>query len=286
MRNLTIFLLLSLISTALWSTEVFNSPIYSTKKQQFISFETLQEELAQKDMVIIGELHDRITHHMNQKLILEGLAKKVSFNVGLEFVTWDKQMLFDQYQQGRLALNDFITDVWGEGNFSFDWYKPLVEAAAVSGGWAFGINAPKLLTTTIGKGGLDSLTPVELSLMPPNFTLGSDSYKELFTEAMGGHQIPADVVDRYFAAHSTWDETMAYNSIGRHNKDLFVVIVGQFHVQYKLGLPARVKARAPEIDLATVVQVEAQGRSLNDIIEEVSADEKYGELGDYILITP
>ena len=284
MRNLTLVLLLSFAANSLWAT-AFNSPIFSVKDKKFISFETFESELANRDMVIIGEYHDRVTHHLNQKLILEGLEERVSFNVGLEFVTWNNQMLFDQYQDGRLPLNDFITDVWGEGNFSFDWYKPLVDAAGRSGGHAYGINAPKQLTSTIGKNGLDSLTPTELALMPPNFTLGSDLYREKFAEAMGGHQVPADIVDRYFAAQSTWDESMAYNALGRSSKDLFVIIVGQFHIEYKLGLPARLKARAPELDLATVVQVEAHGQNIDELISELTENERYGELGDYILIT-
>lgn len=285
MRHLTLFLLLSVASSSLFAAQVFTSPIYSVKEKKFITFDVLEDELAQKDMVIIGELHNRETHHLNQKLILEGLEQRVAFNVGLEFVTWDNQMMFDKYQQGRMSQMDFITEVWGEGNFSFDWYKPLIESAARSGGWGYGINAPKLLTTKIGKTGLESLTALEQELMPPNFTLGSDLYRELFVDAMGGHRLPEDKFERYFSAHSTWDESMAYNALGRSSEELFVIIVGQFHIEYKLGLPARLKARSPELDLATVVQVEVQGQSVEDLMAELTENEKYGELGDYILIT-
>jgi uncharacterized iron-regulated protein len=283
MRSLLFTLGMTLFSFSLFAETVFNSPIYSVKQGKFISFKQLSEQLAIKDLVVIGELHDRVTHHQNQRLILESLENRVRFNVGLEFVSWDKQSLFNDYQEGRLPLIDFISQVWGEGNFSFDWYKPLVEAAGRSGGWAYGINAPKKLASRIGRGGLDSLSEQERSMLPPNFTLGSDLYMERFIEAMGGHAPPN--VDNYFAAQSLWDESMAYQSLIHRDQDLFVIIVGQFHIEYKLGLPARLKARNPNLDFATVIQLETKGQNPADVIRLLQADEKYGELGDYILLT-
>lgn len=282
--KLVLLALVSFLSAFnLFAAQAFNSPIYSVEKKAFITFEQLSEELATKDMVVIGEYHDRETHHLNQKLILESLEEKVRFNVGLEFISWNNQPQFDEYQQGRLPLNDFISEVWGESNYSFDWYKPLIESAARSGGWGYGINAPRQLTSRISKVGMDGLSEQERAMLPPHFTLGSDLYMERFIEAMGGHAPPN--VDSYFAAQSTWDESMAYQALGHHNQELFVIIVGQFHIEYKLGLPARLKARDPEINLATVVQLEANGQSLDELKEQMLASEKYGELGDYILIT-
>ncbi len=282
--KLFFLLCLSILTFNVQAQAKFNAKIYAVHQEAFITFEQLQEQLAMRDMVVIGEIHNQERHHLNQRLILEALAKRVTFNVGLEFVSWNQQMLFDQYQQGRLPLIDFISQVWGEGNYSWDWYKPLVEAAQSSGGWAYGINAPRKLTSKISKQGLDALTEVEQLLMPPQFTLGSDLYKQRFSEAMGGHHVPADVVDKYFAAQSTWDESMAYNALGRMDKELFVIIVGQFHIEYKLGLPARLLARERGLDLATVVQVSSDGQDAQTVIDSISEDENYGQLGDYILI--
>ena len=55
--------------------------------------------------------------------------------------------------------------------------------------------------------------------------------------------MPGLDINNLFTAQSIWDDTMAYETleISRNLDHPFVIIVGSFHVEYKLGLPSRVQ---------------------------------------------
>ena len=282
-----IILMMALVSTTTFASHGVKSKIFSLKDQKFVSYELMISELSKKEMVVIGEIHNNVIHHSNQKYIVSGLVTEgLAVNVGLEFVAWTDQAVFNQYQAGSISRNEFIKGTWGENNYNFDWYDPMIQLSKMSGGHSFGINAPRTLTSRIGKVGIEGLNDDEASLLPPNWSLGSDLYKDKFQEVMGGHLPPGPIVDRYFAAQSIWDESMSFNSLENMNSDIFVVIIGQFHAEYKLGTPARLMARDPNLKLSVIVQVEANGSDALMVAKEYAAHPKYGAMGDFILVTP
>ena len=282
-----VLILLFILPAHLFASHGLRSKIYSLKDQQFISFQKMVSELSDQEMIIIGEIHNNVIHHNNQKYITSGLVTEgLSVNVGFEFVSWMDQDVFDQYQTGSISRNEFIKTTWGESNYNFDWYDPMIQLAKMSGGHSFGINAPRSLTSRVGKVGIDGLTETEKLLLPPNWSMGSDLYKLKFEQAMGSHLPPGPIIDRYFAAQSIWDASMSFYSLENMNSDIFVVIIGQFHAEYKLGTPARLMARDPNLKLAVIVQVEANGANLMDTAKKYANHSDFGAMGDYILVTP
>ena len=127
--------------------------------------------------------------------------------------------------------------------------------------------------------------------MPPDFQLGRDSYKTRFADQMGGHTAPN--IDNFFAAQSSWDDTMAWQSVEffkKHPDQVLVIVVGEFHVQYGGGLPDRLKARltAAGIDssLITVSQIMTYGMSPDDIQQSMQPSATEGPRADFILLDP
>jgi hypothetical protein len=152
------------------------------------------------------------------------------------------------------------------------------------------LNAPRKLTSFVSKFGLNALTEDLKTLMPPDFELGSDKYKQRFEQAIGGggHFSDPEILNRYFAAQSIWDDTMAWNIqkiVSENPSAKLVVIVGEFHTQYGGGLGDRLKARGVQ-KVTTVSQVNTRDLSADQIQESIMPHPDYGPRADWIWAEP
>lgn len=253
----------------------------STKDQMF-------QSLSAASVILIGENHGFRTHRDQQVEILTELRKMgLSIQVGLEFFYYPDQSLVDQFRQQKIGEADFLKQInWGSP--SFDFYREQALFPDLSRGektWA--LNAPRALTREVARNGLGSLTPELQSLMPPQFELGRDSYKKRFIEAMGGHG-GSQLIDRYFAAQSIWDDTMAWNiqKIKSQSPDkVLVVIVGEFHTQFGGGLQDRLKARGVD-NVASVSQVNTADMTAEQQAQAIMPHPEYGPRADWIWAAP
>jgi uncharacterized iron-regulated protein len=241
-------------------------------------------------IVIIGENHGFQVHQQQQFAImteLRALGNRVS--VGMEFFTYTDQPLVDAYRQGTLSEPDFLTAIkWTSP--SYDFYRDQATFPDLHvGEKTLALNAPRSLTGKISKTDLSSLTPEEQALMPPDFSLGRDSYKERFLALMGPHLPTPEAGDRYFAAQSTWDDTMAWQAVEfmkQHPNQILVIVVGEFHVQYGGGLPDRIAARLPDTKVWTFSQFNSDGLTDAEVDDAVKVDPKYGPRADFVWISP
>lgn len=241
------------------------------------------------DVLVLGELHDSQDHHDNQVAMLEAIASAqptLPISVGMEFFERPYQGLVDQFLAGGLPEADFLKSI-GWGGTPYELYRRQVAFPAAHQGFTLALNARRDLTAKIAKKGLESLTPEERSELPADFTLGNPGYLERFRQSMGGH-VPDSAVERYFAAQSAWDETMADTAtrfLRAHPEQLLVVIVGDFHAAYGGGLPDRLRARgAPEV--VAISQVQATGLTDAELEELIRPDPRYGVRGRYVWIAP
>ena len=148
-----------------------------------------------------------------------------------------------------------------------------------------GLNLPRAVTSKISKSGIDSLLPEDLALMPPNFQLGRDSYKQRFMDAAGAH---CKNPDNCFAAQCAWDDTMAWqavNFISTHPDQVLVVVVGEFHVQYGGGIKHRILQRLPGADVVTLSQIWAEGMTDEDVQQALEPSSVEGPRADFIWVS-
>ncbi len=238
-------------------------------------------------VLIISEQHGNQKHYAHQKLALQALAKttRCVVSVGLEFLAWTHQSAIADYFHGTLSETDFLKAAeWG-GNPFVD-YRDQALFPRSTGGELIGINAPKVLTSTISKKGLASLTPELNDLMPPVFELGSQAYRERFNSIMGGH-VPAAALDRYFAAQSVWDDSMAWQSaefLRSNPSHCLVVIVGDFHAAWGGGLPARLAARGL-LNITVISQVETFDLSEVELSAELGPHPRFGSRADALWLS-
>jgi len=283
--------LINLASFDLFAFE-YQQLIYSTIQRSFINFDSMISDLNNYDVVYLGEQHDDLTHHQSQKNIMEAVSSNVGpVAVGLEFINWTDQEILNQYVNGQLSKTEFLKMIgWGDNNFSFDFYDPLISVAHKSGGHIFGINAPQWLTKKIARNGINSLTSYEFTFMPMHFQMGSELYLRMFKETMEDmdHPMPPSALNNLFEVQSVWDETMSFNAVLnlKHSFTPFFIIVGNFHIAYKLGSPNSIRSRLlPTQTLATVYHVNAKGMSESIIQAMITKHEIYGDLADYIIFT-
>lgn len=254
---------------------------------------TLEETVASVSpgsIVVIGENHGLAEHQSEQVSIMQALRNKgLKVAVGMEFFTYTDQELLNQYRLGSLPETDFLKKIqWGSP--SFDFYRKQAQFPNLDeGAMTWALNAPRTLTGKVSKQGLASLNDEEKALLPPNFELGRASYKKRFLESMGSHLPSAEAGERYFAAQSIWDDTMAWRAtdyIAAHPDQVLVIVVGEFHVQYGGGLPWRIAARSPQTPLVTFSQINTSGLTAEEIQAEMDPAGEYGSRANYLWLAP
>lgn len=259
--------------------------IYAGTDGAEVSLPDVAARIAAGDIVVLGEIHDNVRHHQNQKKLLHELATvspSASISVGMEFFEFPLQPDVDRYLTNELDEESFLQKI-GWGGFSFDFYRDLVLFPLSHGGWTYALNAPRTLTQKISRQGLDSLNEDERKLLPEDFTLGDDAYLERFREAMGGH-VPQEKLLNYFAAQSAWDEAMAATAVkimSANPEQVLVIIVGDFHAQYGGGLPDRLRARG-SFPVKVISQVDLSGLSEEEKEREILPHSRWGTRADWV----
>lgn len=261
-----------------------------------VPLQTLIGEVTPGSIVILGENHANPVHRDQHMAVLQALRQaghKVS--VGMEFLKYTDQAWVNQYVGGRINDEQFLKTIAWSG-FDFQYYKQqILFPNPEKGEQTVALNIPSFVTSKIGKTGIESLTPEERALMPPDFQVGRDSYKKRFESII--HIPPGPALERYFTAQSAWDDTMAYQAtqfLMKHADHVLVIVVGEFHAQYGGGLADRITARNPSVSILTLSQVWAVNyqddgtevpMTAEEIHNEVKPSGLEGPRGDFIWVS-
>jgi len=266
--------------------------IYSGNDIEVVEINDVVESIIPGSILIIGEYHGTPPYHVKQLQLLNALANRyprASISVGMEHFAYPIQALVDQYLMGELSEIAFLGSIaWKSPDFAY--YRPLVYFPQSHQGQVIALNSPRWFTTKIWKNGLDSLSAAERTMLPPNFALGNQLYRERFFEYMSGGHIPPGEIEklqRYFEAQSTWDDTMAWKAVDfmwRHPDSILVIIVGDFHLMYGGGLPDRIHARS-NIPVVTVSQENLAFYEEAEYFELVAPHERWGQRADFVWIS-
>lgn len=249
-----------------------------------VSVETLVSEVDPGSTLFLGELHGFDVVASGQMQILEELRRQGhTTNVALEFFTFTKQDVVDQFVQGLLDESSFLKQMGWARSMDFRFYRSQAQFPNYKmGERTLAINSPQNITRAVAQKGIENLTDEEKSLMPPNFELGRAEYYERFKELMSGGHIDENKLMHYFQAQSVWDETMAWQLTTKYTGQTTVVVVGEFHVQYGGGLPHRLSVRNPKMNIKTVGFMDMQNLSPDQINERIKPHKTWGIRENYI----
>lgn len=270
----------------------WNGKLFHVPSQKAFALPQVAAQVHNGQVVIVSERHDWQPDHDNQIAFLKELGKRSflsGISVAMEFFDYTNQSYVDQFLAGTLNESDFLTKIqWdAKDNFSFAFYRQQVLFPRNYSGKTYAINIPRAITNKISKYGLDSLSSSEKALMPPGFQLGNALYKERFYKVLSGtHYVNPQQMERYFAAQSTWDDTMAWKiseALKENPSQVIVVIVGGFHNEYGGGLPDRLAARGVK-DVLTITQYFAPDGKLGDLYNVIRPHSTYGKISDLVWI--
>ncbi len=278
--------------------------------------------------VFLGEEHGNAVCHYLEWRILTALAQTSGrpAALSLEMFEWDAQSVLTEYLNGWITERHFLRASIPWPGYRENW-RPLVEFAKERGMPVIAANAPGRYVNRVARLGaesLDVLGPEALRLLPPlPVPPASEALRKkmnAFLQRMGGHHPggPAssasgtppgpDAVrknqekqriraERMLAAQSLRDAAMAYalaRWLGASPDGRILHINGHFHSSEGLGVPERLSAYRPGIDICLIRMAdmdEAAEGSREEIKRGAKAafpemlPEKLRHTGDIVILT-
>jgi uncharacterized iron-regulated protein len=250
--------------------------ILNIAEGDYIPFEEVIADLRQTQMVFVGELHDRESHHAAQLQIIEALqrtGKQVA--IGLEMFQAQHQDVLDRWVAGELDEAAFRFEFernWG----MWEMYADILRFARAEGIPLVGLNVPREITQQVAQEGFESLTPEQLEMVPGVRCDVDPEYEAYIRRSLGVHAHGNMDFRNFCEAQMVWDTAMAHNLVNyvQANPEKTVVVVAGSAHAWRYGIPRQVSL---EMDAEyRIVLPEIPGRLT---AQDVTTDE-----ADYLLL--
>jgi uncharacterized iron-regulated protein len=240
-------IILSLIGICLQTNIHAEIPkVFQVHEGKVIHHEQLIKDLKKTNLVFVGEIHDRESHHQLQLDVIKALhTLNIPIAIGFEMFKAESQHDLDKWVAGLLPLENF-TDVYYK-NWSLPWplYKDILLYARDNKIPVIGLNIPPEISKKVASSGFPSLTKEELEKLPPETGCAVDEkYMRFIRRAYSMHRHGNKQFLHFCEAQLLWDQVMARNLAAflKKNPDkIIVVITGNGHA-WKRGIPEQIRA--------------------------------------------
>jgi uncharacterized iron-regulated protein len=211
-----------------------------------IAVDRLFQDLAQAEVVLLGESHDRMEHHRWQMHTLAALqAHRPDLVIGLEMLPREAQPVLDAWVAGELSEAEFLSRTHWNTAWGFDpqLYMPILHFARLHRLPLIAINLDRSLVERLAREGWDAVSPDDRFgiTKPLDATV---SYKEYLTRILSTHPTGDDPagIDRFVAAQLVWDRAMAAGLADAAKQGrLAVGILGSGHLVHGYGVPHQLR---------------------------------------------
>ncbi len=239
------------------TTEYISPKVLDLKLLQ--SLDDIIPRLRGKQVVFIGENHDRWDHHQNQLEIIRRLHRgNTALAIGMEFFQQPFQAHLDDYVAGEIGDRELLrrTEYYERWSYDYRFYQPILEFARNNRIPVVALNVPQEIARKVGDKGLAALSEEERARIPKDIDRSDKKYLERLRAIFAMHA-KGDVSDfnRFVDVQLLWDEGMAERVVGYlndHPERTMIVLAGSGHLVYGAGIPNRVNRRLP-VDAATVI---------------------------------
>ena len=251
---------------------------------ELIPLDAMLDQLAQADVVFLGETHDDETTHRLELAVYEGLLQRKPKQVvlAMEMFERDVQQVLDDYLAGRVDEQQFLAQSRPWANYHTA-YRPLIELAKQTQGIVIASNFPRPLRTQVAMQGADALKnlkPEQASQVPRQFHPNTDAYWRRVDNAIRGHQDMmrgggTDANSRLYSAQSLWDNSMGEacaDALDKYPGHTVLHINGGFHSAYWDGTVHQLKLRKPNANIRTVAAVPTANPAVENVQGEPEAD--------------
>lgn len=231
-----------------------------------VSLPEAAQQLADTDVIIVGELHGHQgIHRFQADLLAQLLSQPRPLALAMEQFSRDNQDAVNRYLAGKMGEDAFIKESNAWPSYRSD-YRALVTLAKEADIEVIAANAPRHIVRCIAQEGVDYLQRLpanERGWVAKQLTLTDDAYKARFMVNRHHGQAPSE---QQFAAQTTWDDTMAESItqyLQLHPKHSVLLTVGRFHIAEGLGTVQRLQQRNAELNIALIYPVTASENQPN-----------------------
>jgi uncharacterized iron-regulated protein len=253
-----------------------------------LGFEALVAKLAEKRVVMIGEVHDHYDHHLNQlELVCRLHRQHADLAIGLEFFQQPFQGGLDAYLDLRIDTPEMLaeTEYYNRWHFDYRLYAPILEFARARGIPLVALNAPQEVSSKVSQEGISGLSDAERAQLPTDLDREVAGYRERLQAIFDEHpEIQHMSFENFLEAQLIWDESMAERAaryLEAHPDRHLVVLAGDGHVT-RSGIPARFSRRSG-LEVAVVLQGDPKETAPEDadyvLVSETIELPRGGKLG-------
>jgi uncharacterized iron-regulated protein len=208
----------------------------------------LVEQMADKRVLFIGEVHDSVEHHENQlRLIKSMYARFPDIAIGTEYFQQPFQPYLDDYVAGRIDEKEMLkkTEYYKRWKIDYRMLRPIFQFARENHIPILALNVPEELHNKVFKGGMKALSPQELAQTPTEIKPANTNYMQRLKSIFDSHP-PAASFNYFVDGVLLWDEGMADTTVRYlkdHQQSRVVMLAGLVHILYGDGIPERVNRR-------------------------------------------
>ena len=235
--------------------EAWCSDSEALDRQTTIAQQAALSDLAEANVVYLGETHDAVADHQGQLQIIQALYQRQPpqnkrMAIALEMFQRPYQPLLDQYLTGEITEAELQQQSkydlrWG---FPWEYYAPILRFAKAHQLPLIALNVPTEITRKVAREGLEALTTSDRQWIPSESEIRTDNaaYRQMIQaiyEQIHQGQSVSSSFDRFFLAQVLWDETMAQVIAGflqAQPNHQVIVLAGDGHLVYGYGIPDRV----------------------------------------------
>lgn len=237
-----------------------------THQQMVVSFEEMIADLQKQDVVLIGEQHTRMDHHLTQLSILKALHKRnPDIALGVEWFQQDFQPVLDDFVAGNVDETEMLrqSEYYDRWKYDYRLYKPILDYTRKHQIPLLALNAPVEVTKKVGQKGLQGLNAQERKQLPATINPPSLAYQQQLEAIFKEHHLPEDRIKHFITVQRVWDETMAANSLKflqANQGTQLIIMAGSGHIAHDDGIGNDIKRQNPGLKVARIASlVEEKG---------------------------
>jgi uncharacterized iron-regulated protein len=265
---------LLLLTSSVWSGRSFEHlRLFEVATDKETSLAQALPEMREKRIILVGEYHDRKSHHMAQLLIIKAMHQSgIPLAIGLEMFRADSQHVIDSWVGGKMKKEDFQEAYYDNWNFPWPLYGMIFEYAREKRIPLVGLNVPRDVTRQVAIRGFESLSKKQKTKIP-NVTCKVDrDYLDFIKRAYGAHAHGQLNFTYFCEAQLVWDKAMAIYALDylkAHPNTSMVLLAGTGHA-WKRGIPEQLR-QLSELPY-TVVLPKVSGRIEPGAVNEKDTD--------------